>query len=148
MRRQEPQEVELLEGQLEPLAALAHLSSGRVDLDIVELKGTSADAVGARSAEQVAYTHRELPWRERFRQVIVGAQLQPDDAVRLLAACGQHQNRQVRVRPDPAAELETVDPGKHHVEHDQRRWFALEHTLSLIAARRFDGSEAVALEVA
>jgi hypothetical protein len=51
------------------------------------------------------------------------------------------------VRPDPAAELEPIDPGKHHVEHDQRRWFALEQTLSLIAARRFDGSEAVALEV-
>ena len=54
-----------------------------------------------------------------FGHVVVGAELEPGDAVGLLVAGGQHHDRHVRVRADPAADLEAVDAGQADVEHDQ-----------------------------
>jgi hypothetical protein len=50
---------------------------------------------------------------------VVGAHLQPDDAVRLLAHRGQHDNGQGRDAADSAAEAEPILPGQHEVEHDK-----------------------------
>ena len=53
---------------------------------------------------------------ERFGQVIVGADFQADDAVRVLAACGQHQDRHVGAGTDRSAEFESVAVRQHQVE--------------------------------
>ncbi len=58
---------------------------------------------------------------ERLRQVVVGADLEPDDLVDVLVARGEHQDRHVRVLAQPLADLDPVDVGEHQVEHDQRR---------------------------
>ena len=57
-----------------------------------------------------------------LRQVVVGAELEADDAVHRLAARRQHEQRQVpraRLAAQLAAEVEAVAVGQHQVE-DQR----------------------------
>ena len=63
----------------------------------------------------------ELARVERLRQVVVGADLEPDDLVDVLVARGQHQDRHVGALADPLADLDAVDVRQHQVEHDQRR---------------------------
>jgi len=59
--------------------------------------------------------------KKRFDYVIVGAQLQPDDAVSLRRLCREENDwnlRELRISPDPAADLEPVGIGQHDVEDD------------------------------
>jgi hypothetical protein len=56
---------------------------------------------------------------ERFRHVVVGSHFEADDAVEVLAARGEHDDRGLRGRPDASAEAQAVLAGQHHVEHDQ-----------------------------
>ena len=53
---------------------------------------------------------------EGLGQVVVRAQLEPDDAVGVVAARDQHQDGRVRARADPPADLEAVQVGQHDVE--------------------------------
>src|SRR5262249_28325160 len=67
VRGEEPEEVELLQGELQPLAALARLMCERVDLDVSEGdRARLAVAAAAGAAKEVADTHRELARRERL----------------------------------------------------------------------------------
>src|SRR5581483_8162957 len=62
---------------------------------------------------------RELARRERLRDVVVGPEFEARDAVGLLVARGEHDDRDLRVRAQHAAHLEAVDAGKADVEHDE-----------------------------
>ena len=101
-----------------------------------------------RPAQHGADARGELARRERLRHVVVGAELEADDPVGLLAARGQQDHGQVRARPDPAAEREPVGAGQHHVEHDEVRRIALEQLARAVAVRRLERPVALALEVA
>jgi hypothetical protein len=37
---------------------------------------------------------------------------------------GQHQDRHVRLAPERAADLEAIESGEHHIEHDRIRLLA------------------------
>src|SRR5205085_8529507 len=52
--------------------------------------------------------------------LVVRADLQPGDAVLLLAQRRQHHDRRAAARPDPPAHLEPVDARQHQVQHDDR----------------------------
>ena len=84
-------------------------------------------------AQDGAHAHRELARRERLRHVVVGAELEPDDAVGLLAARRQQDHGQVGASADPAAELEAVGAGQHHVEHDEARLGRLDQRARVVA---------------
>ena len=56
--------------------------------------------------------------REGFRYVIVGAELQAGDAVRRLAAPGEHQNRHRGFCADPPEHLKPVQTRQHDIEKD------------------------------
>ena len=56
---------------------------------------------------------------ERFDHVVVGAHLQADHAIGILGHRGQHDHRQLRVRPQMPAQRQPVLAGHHDVEHDQ-----------------------------
>ena len=71
------------------------------------------------SAQHGAHPAYQLLRAERLGDVIVGAQLQAEDAVDLLAACGQHDDRRVRGGAQPAGDLQPVDFGQHEVKHHQ-----------------------------
>ena len=79
-------------------------------------------SVPAASAASTALTRATSSrGRERLRQVVVGADLEPGQAVGLLAERGDHDHRQLRARPDPAAERQPVDARQHQVEDDEAR---------------------------
>ncbi len=61
-------------------------------------------------------TRDQLARVERLGQIIVGADLQPDDTIDILALGGDHQHRHVADRAQPAAERQPVLPRQHHVE--------------------------------
>ena len=67
------------------------------------------------------HSRHELSRAERLDHVVVGAHLQSDDAVGLLAARGEHDDRHVGVLAEYAADLEAVEDGEHQVEHDEVR---------------------------
>ena len=74
----------------------------------------------------------ELARIERLRQVVVGAHLETDDAVDVLAFCRQHHDGDVFTGgAQAAADREPVLAGQHEVEHDEMRRVALELLVEL-----------------
>ena len=64
---------------------------------------------------------QELPGVERFRQVVVGPQLEPDDPVDVLPLGREHDDgdrRDLGNGADATADLEPVHPGQHEIEQD------------------------------
>ncbi len=77
-----------------------------------------------RAAQQRAHARDHFVRAERLGDVVVGAQLQPDDAVRLFGAGGEHDDRhggRARVAAQRAADLEAVEAGQHQVEQHEIR---------------------------
>ena len=70
-------------------------------------------------AEHRVDAQRELARAERLGHVVVGADLEADHPVGLLAQRGQHDDRDVALLPQPAAHLDAVDARQHQVEHDE-----------------------------
>ena len=61
----------------------------------------------------------ELAEAVRLDHVVVGAELEPDDAVDLLAAGGDDDDRDARALAQPPADLEAVDVRQAQVEQDE-----------------------------
>ena len=68
----------------------------------------------------------QLARRERLGDVVVGARLQPGDAVDLVAARRQQDNRHLALAPDATADLQAVHLRHQHVQDDQVRAVGLE----------------------
>src|SRR5690606_17392044 len=76
-----------------------------------------------------------LSWVERLRQVIVRAELEPDNAIDIVAARGQHDHGDVAAPANPLQHLEPAEAGKHDVEDQKVESFAGELLQALFAAR-------------
>ena len=63
----------------------------------------------------------QLARRERLGHVVVGADAEPDEHVRLVVARREHQHRHRPVALDPPAHLEPVEARQHQVEDDEIR---------------------------
>ena len=87
---------------------------------MVELLLDVAAPLGRRPAQHALHAGDELAWVERLRQIVVGADLEPDDLVDVLVAGGQHQDRDIGGLADAPADLDPVEVGQHQVEDDQR----------------------------
>ena len=118
-----PEQVELLRRELDLLAADRRLAAAGVDAQVAVRDHLGLElAALRRGAPQDRLDPRdELARVERLRQVVVGADLEPDDLVDVLVARGQHQDRHVGALAQPLADLDPVDVRQHQVEHDQRR---------------------------
>ena len=110
------------------LAAHPHPPARRVELDAVHRHRTIAGLrrrrqfAGPGPPQQRPHPGDELADAERLGQVVVGAALETDDGVGLLAAGGQHQHRGVDVGPAAPQRLahgDAVHAGQHQVEHHQ-----------------------------
>ena len=76
--------------------------------------------VGA--AQQRTYPRDQLVRTERFREVIVSAELQSDDSLRLFRARRQHDDRDIGgllVRADAPADFQPVEMRQHQVEYQE-----------------------------
>jgi hypothetical protein len=75
---------------------------------------------GRHAAQQRLDAREQLGHLERLGEVVVGAELQPDDAVEHLGARGEHQDgRRDAALPQRPAHVEPVAAGQHDVEHDR-----------------------------
>ena len=72
----------------------------------------------AGTAQQGAQAGQQFARGKRLGQIVVGAQLQSDHAVDLLAPAGEHQHRHLALPADPTQHLESVDVRQHHVQDD------------------------------
>src|SRR4051794_10388149 len=116
------EQVELLAGRLDRCAGPRHGPRGRVEADVADLDRRVL--VGRRGRRGGATQHgadagRDLAGAERLDDVVVGAELEPDHAVGLLAAGGQHDDRHLRLAPDLAADVVARAVGEHEVEQDE-----------------------------
>ncbi len=119
------QQVELLARELQLLAVEAGPPGGDVDVQAADLDGAGRqvavavlDGSGATQDRPDAGDH--LGAAERLDHVVVGAELEPDDAVGLGAAGGQHQDRDRGRAADRAADVAPVAVGEREVEQHDR----------------------------
>jgi hypothetical protein len=121
--QQLPEQVELLRRELDLLVADVHLAAAGVNdqVAVSELSALALLAGGRSPSEDRLHARDELARVERLREVVVGADLEPDDLVHVLVAGRQHQDRHVGGLADPPAHLDAVDVREHQVEDDQGR---------------------------
>ena len=92
---------------LNRLSVDQNLAPSRVQHHAVHFD-SAAGGLRFNAPEDGADTRREFARIEGFRQVVVGAEFQPDDAVHIFSACGQHQHRHTAVLAQPLQKFETV----------------------------------------
>ena len=147
MLEQPREQVELLGRQLDGLAGDLDLTRVAAQLDVAELERLLLRAV-LGAPQHGLDPGGELAWREGLRDVVVGAHLEPGDAIGLLVAGGEHHDRDARAGADPAADVEAVHPGQADVEHDHPHRVAGQLDERLLAGSHPDQAVAGSLEVA
>ena len=138
-----PQQLELDVGELAPAARRAPRSAGARSMRAARRpRSTSSAAVGwhaeRRPPQQRAHAAPELADRERLRDVVVGAELEPDHLVELVVAGREHDDRHGAARPEALADLEPVELRQHQVEHDEVDVLRREAAQRLLAVARLD----------
>ena len=149
VRGERAQQLELDVRELHGRPAHLDRAPREVDAEAVDLDHVTLARVVAgrgRAAQERAHAAAELPDRERLRDVVVGAELEPEHLVELVVAGGEHDDRHGALRAQPLADLEPVELREHHVEHDQVDRLVAELPQRLLAVARLDDAEAVALE--
>ena len=94
-RAEEREQVELSAPQIDVLTTDTDLARGEVELELAELElDVAARATDTtRSAQDGSHTCDELTRRERLDDVVVGTELQSDDAVGFVTVSAQHDHR-------------------------------------------------------
>src|SRR6516225_5510424 len=121
------QQIELERGEIERRAADPRLALRRPDLELAVLQHArlvrarrlrGAQEIGA--AQERLDAREQLGERERLGEVVVGAELEAEDAVELGRLRSQHQDRRrAAARAQRLRHLETVEPRHHEVEDEQ-----------------------------
>ena len=94
-----------------------------IEFDVADVEH-SGDPLGVGAAQQRAHARQQFRHRERLDDVVVGAGGEAAHLLALLAAGGQHDDRQLpgfRPRAQTPAELDAGQARQHPVEHDQIR---------------------------
>src|SRR5437773_448769 len=72
-------------------------------------------------AQDRLHPQDQLPHRERLHDVVLGAELEPEDAIDLFAPRGEHEHRnaaRLRLRLQRATDLVAGEVRQHEVEDD------------------------------
>src|SRR5436190_21115154 len=95
MPQKEAQRVELPGRHRDEVAAHAPDARDRIQLNVAPAQEIVRRQLGVEpdSAELRFYTRDYLGWTEGFHHVVIGAGVEASNAVRLLAARGQQDNR-------------------------------------------------------
>ena len=90
--------------------------------------------VAVRAPQERLDPAHQLAQPERLRQVVVRAELEPDDLVDLVVAGGQDEDRRLRAGgAEPAQDLEAVHAGQADVEDDEVRRLVRRELEALLA---------------
>ena len=146
---EEREQVERLRLDRQRLAVAQQAVAGEVDLDpprsTTGRRRLDRDAL-LGSPEEGPDPGRQLAQAERLRDVVVGAQLEPDDLVELGVLGRQHHDRHARLGPDDPADLDAGQLGQHEVEEDQVGPVPPEARERFTAVGRLDHPESLCLE--
>lgn len=106
-------------GEVDRLAAAQHQTFGRPDLDVavVERRRLGPRVQGA--AQDGPHPCQQLAGHERFRDVVVGTELERRHHVVRVDLGGHHDDRHRVRRSDHAHEIETAEAGKLEIDEQQ-----------------------------
>ena len=130
------------------LAAM-HPMGGEVEPQVVEAQQLLGEG-RAHPAQHGADARDQLGRRERLADEVVGTGVEAAQPVGLLAARGQHDDRQMRgvgAAPQPAADLEAGELRQHPVEQEQVGLPLLDQGHRLLAVERLGDGEAGRLQI-
>src|SRR4051794_10729447 len=131
------QDLELGRREADPSLAALDAPPLEVDHEVLVADHPAATRVGklpVRPAQECLDPAHQLAQAERLRQVVVRAELEPDDLVDLVVAGGQDEDRHLRAgRTHAAEDLEAVDAGQSDVEDDEVRGAARRELEALLA---------------
>src|SRR5262245_3409981 len=152
MGHEELEQLELAEREARPLAVDRRLVGVEVDTQPPALEDLVRErevfSVGA--AKDGTHARHQLPRRERLGDVVVGPELETEDAIDLLGPRGQHDDREGTgggVGTQPPADFEPVGSGQHEIEQDERRALARDLPERRLPPVRLADGKALALEV-
>src|SRR6266545_3445270 len=147
MLEQGRQQVELAPGQLDRLPPDEAAALGAVELEAVAPQDALLRYEALRAAKLRPHTCHHLGRRERLHDVIVGAELEPCDAIRLLATGGHKDDRDRRLLTNPPHDLEAVDLRQHHVDEREVDSAPAEQRERIGAVLRLSDGEALLAQV-
>jgi hypothetical protein len=119
---QQLDDAELLGRQADRLAEHPDLEPARVDLQVADPQRRRPPRPGrAGTAQQRPDPGGEFARADRLGQIVVGADVQPQQHVVLGGPRGNQQNGHVRFGPQYPAHVQAVDERHHDVQHQQVR---------------------------
>ena len=114
--------------------ARARLSAAQVHLDIPQADHFLGRRALPGSPQDGPHPRHQFPRRERLDQIVVGAQLEPENAIDLVVARGEEQDRHLAASADVAADVEAVaGAGQADVEDHDAGVVLSEERQSLLA---------------
>src|SRR5262249_39265736 len=104
-------------GERLDFAVESHLAGITVDFEPAEPEYIPVSAT--LPPEDGSNPSEEFPWFEGFRQIVIRAHLQTNDAVHRVAARGQHEDRKAGAFANLAADVKAIHVGEHQVQYDR-----------------------------
>ena len=118
------QEVEFDRGEIDFIILAEGGARRGTDFEVAETKslfGRGCSVAGGRTgaAKNGLDARREFPRVKGFREVVVGANFETQDAIDVLAASGEHDNGHAGMGADVLEDFEAAKSGEHDVEDDE-----------------------------
>ena len=146
-RREEVEKIELERRERDRFSVALDDATAPDRCEDRRCSSTRSVSSAARAPQQRAHPRHQLGGAERLRDVVVGADLEPEQLVALAGPRRHHEDRDVAVAADAARHLEPVEPGQAEVEHDERRLQAREVGQRAIPVARLMALVARRLEI-
>jgi len=139
------EDVELDAGELHRLAGHLDLAGADVGQHVAHRQALG-EGLRLASSEHRAEPSQELAGAEGLGDVVVGANLQPHHAVRLVSPRGEHEDRNAALAADATDDFQAVDAGHHDVEEHGIECPDAQQLEPLQAIRGADHRDAVLLQ--
>lgn len=115
---QQGEQGELLGGQVDPHAFTVAFACNQIEFQVGQFQ--HGVLLQRPPALQGLHPRQQFGEREGLDQIVVSALLQTSDAILDLIAGRDHQYGHVLALPNGGQHAETIHPGQHHVEQDDR----------------------------
>ena len=114
------EQLELGGRELEQVARARHLVAVLVEREVGEHQHAVRRAVSLDTPQHRAHASDQLVEAERLGHVVVAAEREPADLVLGRITRGQvDRGHRPALAREPAVDLEAIEVGEHHIEHDQ-----------------------------